>query len=313
MWVRGDCYEFSDSPTTTAAATTTTTTSNSSTDTIIVHCTKHNAAATTTTTNRCCPLHKHIRNRSWTDQVLPLIKKDPSLIMITNRVGWSSLILAIYHCAPVDVIAEMLALVTNKERINLLSTPVPNGSRLCLHFVARFSDNLEVYKLITEPYPKALVVMSDDGNKPYDRALYYRKNNDILQYLETSTKREMVHVQNIKLRQVVLECCHKYWLLSSSSVSSSSSLPVLSSKFQQQQKQQLLLLQETTTRRNNNNNNNNNNSISTDDDDEEEEVVVVVEEEINFIVNLYSYLREREMDGIFKEILSFIGNRYLFE
>merc|ERR1719254_176730 len=56
-----------------------------------------------------CPVHKHIRNHSWST-VKSIIRNDTSQITVRNRVGWSSLILAVYHAAPVEVIAEMLSL-----------------------------------------------------------------------------------------------------------------------------------------------------------------------------------------------------------
>ena len=202
------------------------------------------------------PLHKLIRARSW-KLVLPLIRSDPAQILHTNRVGWTSLILSIYHNAPADVIAEMLALVSEADRKELLKTPVPNGSRLCLHFVARFSDNLEVYKLITEPYPKALIVASEDGVRPIDRATYYRKEADILNYLEMATEKELHRLRNQKMQQTVLECCQH--------------LTMVGYKDER-------ILNETS--------------------------------DIMFILDIYSYLRDREMDDIFCEITSYVGNPF---
>jgi len=196
-----------------------------------------------------CPVHKHIRDHSWST-VKSIIRNDASQISLKNRVGWSSLILAVYHSAPVEVIAEMLALVSEKKRILLLSTPVPNGNRLCLHFAARFADNLEVVKLLTEPYPLALILLSTDGNRPLDRAMYYGKDNSILHYLETATKQEELRVDNQKLRHVIILCCQKFY------------------------------------------------NENTQDKKESS---------IHFIVELYRYSREREMIGLFWNVLSYVG------
>jgi hypothetical protein len=159
-----------------------------------------------------CPLHKLIRNRRWSE-VTDLYRRDPSQINRINGHGWSSLTLALYHMAPVDIITEMLSLLSPGEQTALMSSPVPNGSRLCLHFAARYSDNLEVMKLLTEAYPAALLITSDDGVTPLERAVYYRKDAQILHYLERATKKHQdlvtLHKYNKKLRYTIVMACEK--------------------------------------------------------------------------------------------------------
>jgi hypothetical protein len=173
------------------------------------------SACSSTLKSQTCPLQKHIRNHSW-PLVLSQIKQDPSQICHHNRVGWSSLILAIYHSAPPEIISEMLCLISYKERKTLLSTPVPNGSRLCLHFATRYSSNLEVIISLTEPYPRAVLAKSDDGVTPLDRAIYYRKDKEILNWLEAETQKQKESYEkecyNQKLRAIVVECCQSRWL-----------------------------------------------------------------------------------------------------
>jgi hypothetical protein len=119
--------------------------------------------------------------------------------------------LCLYHSAPTDVISEMLTLVPPSDQKTLLSTPIPNGSRLCIHFAARYANDLETIKLLTEAYPSALLVPSDDGILPVDRAIYYRKDATILKYLETMTKQqrnvEQLQQYNATLRYAVLLAC----------------------------------------------------------------------------------------------------------
>jgi len=162
-----------------------------------------------------CALHKHIRKHFW-PEVLSSMKQDPSQICRHNSVGWSSLILAIYHSAPIDIISAMLTLVSREERASLLSTPVPNGSRLCLHFASRYCSDLEVIKLITESYPHALLVKSTDGVTPLNRAVYYRKDVLILNWFETETRAQSILYEikryNERLRKIVVQCCETRWL-----------------------------------------------------------------------------------------------------
>jgi hypothetical protein len=215
-------------------------------------------------TNRCCPLHKHIRNKVWT-AVMSHIREHPSHIGWQNRVGWSSLILAIYHSAPLEVIAEMLALLSPDEQNRLLSTPVPNGARLTLHFAARFCHELEIFKVLVEPYPLALAVPSTDGSRPLDRAIYYSKDANILQYLEQETKQQVLSINNEKLRHFIMKCCQECW-----------------SKQQQQQQEQQQQQQGGTAGSNEDKN-------------------------LQFIVNLYGYSKEREMINLFRDVLSYVG------
>eukprot|EP00429_Kryptoperidinium_foliaceum_P001247 CAMPEP_0176015208 /NCGR_PEP_ID=MMETSP0120_2-20121206/7218_1 /TAXON_ID=160619 /ORGANISM="Kryptoperidinium foliaceum, Strain CCMP 1326" /LENGTH=184 /DNA_ID=CAMNT_0017348169 /DNA_START=183 /DNA_END=737 /DNA_ORIENTATION=+ len=130
-----------------------------------------------------------------------------------NRYGWSSLTLAIYHVAPEDIISEMMGLLTDDQQQKLLSAAVPNGSRLCLHFAARYVDSLDIMRLLAESYPAALLVRSDDGVLPLDRAVYYRKDSQILRYLEEATQKQqdLVNLKryNIKLRYTVRMACEK--------------------------------------------------------------------------------------------------------
>jgi hypothetical protein len=138
--------------------------------------------------------------------------------------GWSSLVLAIYHSAPVEFIAEMLNLISEKEQEALLSKRVPNGSRLCLHFAARYSDNIEVFKLLIEPHPSALLAKSTDGSRPVDRAIYYRKDCRILEYLSNATDKEMILANNQKLRRLIIQCCEKNWMRRRQALSSIASV-----------------------------------------------------------------------------------------
>jgi hypothetical protein len=201
---------------------------------------------------KCPPLQRHIRSRSW-PLVMSQIRKDPSQICQHNRVGWSSLILAIYHSAPPEIIRKMISLVSSDDRRILLSTPVPNGSRVCLHFATRFSSSLEVIQLLTESYPRALVVKSTDGVTPLDRAIYYRKDNEILSWLEAATRQEQMlyekEVYNKKLRDLIVKCCESRWA-----------------------------------------------EIRDNSDIGEE-----------FFVQVYGYAREREMIGLFWNVLSYVG------
>lgn len=160
------------------------------------------------------PLQKYIRKRSWSS-VMTEILRDPSQIYLQNGVGWSSLILAIYHSAPCKVISKMLTLLSEDRRRYLLSTPVPTGSRLCLHFAARYSNSLEVIQLLTEPYPEALLAKSSDGVTPHERAVYYRKDTPILLWLEKETRKQK-DLQNLQkynqnLRNMVTLCCKSRW------------------------------------------------------------------------------------------------------
>jgi len=161
-----------------------------------------------------CPLHKHIRKHVW-QLVLSTMQHDPSQICQQNSVGWSSLILAIYHSAPFEIIAAMFTLTSCKERTSLLSTPVPNGLRLCLHFATRYSSDLDVIQLVTECYPHALLVKSNDGVTPLDRAIYYRKDALIVSWLDTKTTAQKTIYEidryNEKLRDEVVNCCESRW------------------------------------------------------------------------------------------------------
>ncbi|CAJ1959677.1 unnamed protein product [Cylindrotheca closterium] len=206
-----------------------------------------------------CPLHKHIRNKAW-PTVSTFIQKNPQQIGQLNRMGWSSLILAVYHDAPVSVIAEMLSLLTPDERRALLSTPVPNGARLCLHFCARFSSNVETFRLLVEAYPLALVVPSADGNRPLDRAIYYHKDTEILRYLEETTKKQLAFIDNIELRRVILDACALQW----NRMQSSNNKPF-------------------------------------------HFILPVVDDKTRFVMDIFGYAKEREMIGLFWEILSYVG------
>lgn len=159
-----------------------------------------------------CAIHKPIRNRQWTE-VRKLMREDPSQLVKTNDHGWSSLLLSIYHIAPIEIISEMMSLLSPENLVTLLSTPVTSGSRLCLHFAARYSDNVEVIKLLTEAYPQALLATSSDGLTPLNRAVYYRKDASIIQYLEQATKKQQnfdrLQKFNQQMRYTVLLACEK--------------------------------------------------------------------------------------------------------
>jgi len=163
-----------------------------------------------------CVLHKHIRKHTW-PLVLTTMKEDPSQICRHNSVGWSSLMLSIYHQAPIYIILAMFNLITRKDRDSLLSTPVPNGSRLCLHFASRYCSDLEVIKLIPESYPPALLVQSTDGVTPLERAIYYRKDESILNWFDSKTRAQKIIYEleryNQRLRDEVVKCCEVRWLM----------------------------------------------------------------------------------------------------
>lgn len=167
-----------------------------------------------------CALHKLIRNREWVE-VRRLMRDDPSQLSKTNSHGWSSVTLSIYHIVPVDILSEMMSLLSSEEIVAILSTPVPNGSRLCLHFAARYSNDLEMIKLLTEAYPQALLVTSNDGLTPLDRAVYYRKDAEILQYLQHATRKQqdLENLQNYnkQLRYTVLLACERTQILDQTS------------------------------------------------------------------------------------------------
>ena len=160
-----------------------------------------------------CPLHKPIRDHDWSE-VSRLIRVDPLQIIKANGCGWSSMTLALYHGAPVNIISDMLSFLSHKDQTALLSMKVPNGSRVCLHFAARYACHLEVIKLLTEAYPYALLLVSDDGVTPLDRAIYYRKDTEILRYLEVATKKQRnlanLKEYNDKLRLTVLMACERH-------------------------------------------------------------------------------------------------------
>ena len=159
-----------------------------------------------------CVIHKPIRNRQWTE-VRKLMREDPSQLVKTNDHGWSSLVLSIYHIAPIDIISEMMSLLSPENLVAMLSTPVTSGARLCLHFAARYTDNVEVIKLLTEAYPPALLATSSDGLTPLNRAVYYRKDASIIQYLEQATRKQQnfdrLQKFNQQLRYTVLLACEK--------------------------------------------------------------------------------------------------------
>lgn len=159
-----------------------------------------------------CTIHKPIRNRQWAE-VRKMMREDPSLLVKTNDHGWSSLLLSIYHIAPIEIISEMISLLSPENLVALLSTPVTSGSRLCLHFAARYTDNVEVVKLLTEAYPPALLATSSDGLTPLNRAVYYRKDASIIQYLEQATRKQQnfdrLRKFNQQLRYTVLWACEK--------------------------------------------------------------------------------------------------------
>jgi len=66
---------------------------------------------------RRSPVHKQIREKNWS-VVSRQIRNDPSLISDINGVGWSSLTLAVYHKAPTYIIAEMLEFADHHDNNN---------------------------------------------------------------------------------------------------------------------------------------------------------------------------------------------------
>lgn len=155
-----------------------------------------------------CPLHNSIRHHKW-DEVLHLIDQQPDWIRRRNRMGWSSLILAVYHQAPTAVIERILRPTPSTNNSDLLALPVPNGSRLCLHFAARYTDDLATLQSIVEGYPAALLQPSADGVRAVERAQYYDKS--FHSYLVTATAQEQAradrHQYNQRLRRMVALCC----------------------------------------------------------------------------------------------------------
>jgi ankyrin repeat protein len=152
--------------------------------------------------------------------------------------------------------------------VALLSTPVTSGSRLCLHFAARYTDNVEVIKLLTEAYPPALLATSTDGLTPLNRAVYYRKDASIIQYLEQATQRQQnfdrLQKYNQQLRYTVLLACEK----------------------------STILCGRTTD----------------DDSSSSEDTLVDESNESNALTRkLYRYCKEREMISLFGNVLSYVG------
>ena len=186
----------------------------------------HNTSDDECKPRKKCAIHKPIRNRQWAE-VRKLMREDPSQLVKTNDHGWSSLLLSIYHSAPIDIISEMMCLLSPENLVALLSTPVTSGSRLCLHFAARYTDNVEVIKLLTEAYPPALLATSSDGLTPLNRAVYYRKDATIIQYLEQATRKQQnfdrLQKYNQQLRYTVLLACERFRIGSTCTDPSSSS------------------------------------------------------------------------------------------
>jgi hypothetical protein len=135
---------------------------------------------------------------------------------------------------------------------------------LCLHFAARYATDVETVKLLAEAFPPALLIPSDDGIIPVDRAIYYRKDAKILHYLEKVTKqqrnREQLRYYNRTLRYTVILAC--------------------------QHAPSYKRLQQHPWR--------------VPRGEGEDEHVVLVKE-------LYDYCKEREMMGIFWNMLSYVG------
>ena len=161
-----------------------------------------------------CPIHPLIRHRKWSE-VTRVMKQDPSnYILQQNGQGWSSMTLCLYHSAPLEVISEMISLLSIDDQHTLLSTRIPNGSRVCLHFAARYATEVETIQVLTEAFPSALLMASDDGILPVDRAIYYRKDAAILHYLEQRTKQQrnvqLLKQFNTSLRYTVLLACEHY-------------------------------------------------------------------------------------------------------
>lgn len=276
----------------------------------------------------CRPLHKAIRKHEW-DKVMRTIPhlNDPALIARVNGVGWSSLTLAIYHAAPLSVLSAMmmalLCITNNKQKdkqqhslqaekqesvlVTLLSTPVPNGKRLPLHFAVRYYDTLEAIQLLVEPYPRALLARSEpDGNTPLDRAIYYRKDASVLQWLKKETQQQELALQRETmtrlLQQEVRQCCE------------------LRHEEQVVQKQRRLLQQQQQVRKCCNlirheqqqpSERQTTTTTTTNADDDDDIITTTNDEDAaaDFCVQIYSYATERELMGLFDEIVSYVGFR----
>ena len=122
--------------------------------------------------------------------------------------------------------------------------------------------------MLVEAYPLALVVPSADGNRPLDRAIYYHKETEILRYLEESTKKQLAFIDNIKLRRVVLDACALQW-----------------NRIQRMKR-------------------------VAEGNDEEEKMKLMqsnMDDKTKFVLDIYGYAKEREMIGMFWEILSYVG------
>jgi hypothetical protein len=219
---------------------------------------------------RTCPLHKVIRSRRW-ERVHDMVDRDPKTVRQCNRHGWSSLLLAIYHRAPDWILQSMIQSQSSspRDRSELLSRALPNGRRLCLHFAARYSDDLHIIQQLVTAYPPALLLRSDDGGTALDRAKFYQKDTAIIDYLQRATTAEQDRVDllsyNRTLRATVVWCCS--------------------------------LLNANNSKDDNDDNNNGNGNEDNDDDNNN----------IVFVSRLYQHAKEREMPGLFRTVLDYVG------
>jgi hypothetical protein len=253
---------------------------------------------------RCPALHKVIRTRCW-ERVHDAIQRDPRTVRQCNRHGWSALLLAIYHGAPDWIIQAMLlsqqlsspTSSTKRTRqrgdgdppphstvnvTDLLSRAVPNGKRLCLHFAARYTDDLHIFQLLVEPYPTALLTRSDDGMVPLDRARFYQKDAAIIDYLQQQMTAEQNRVDlqsyNHILRETVVACCAAAYAMSRTGGGVPTIGPAGSS------------------------NRNKKHDDDNDDDDDGTKTNVAL------VRRLYRHAQERGMPGLFRHtILDYVG------
>ena len=262
-----------------------------------------------------CPIHPRIRQRKWSE-VTRVMKQNPShYILQQNSQGWSSMTLCLYHSAPLEVISEMISLLSVEDQRTLLSTRIPNGSRVCLHFAARYATNVETLQVLTEAFPPALLMASDDGILPVDRAIYYRKDAAILHYLEQRTKQQrnvqLLKQFNTSLRYTVILACEHFHR-------------------QQPQRQQ----QQQQCHDDNPPNLHCNYQLVVPhpkkgfsagccgtrgapkkvmlgghekDDDDEQQQQQQKEQNLWLVKELYTYCKERELKGMFWNVLSFVG------
>jgi hypothetical protein len=170
-----------------------------------------------------------------------------------------------------------------RERTDLLSRALPNGRRLCLHFAARYSDDLHIIRLLVTAYPPALLLRSDDGGTALDRAKFYQKDTAIIDYLERATTAEQDRVSlssyNRTMRATVVWCCS---VLNTNNNSKNH------------------VHDDNDANDDDDNDNNKGDGDNNNKDDDDNNNIV-------FVSRLYQHAKEREMPGLFRTVLDYVG------